>query len=160
MYHPSLSLLGPNAKLPLGFCSALLIFFCVNYEASLDIWHFLRSSVPFYEYLPPHFKSSSSPPCRQFLITGLELLGIPGPVLCEFLSKNVEKLAIMCTDLKSPLPAREGSPHHMLTCSVDLLNKRATEVKRVIKLALNGLEIIVCWGKYVWYWGSAGAVGV
>lgn len=122
-------------------------YFYMNYEASFDIWHFLWSSVPFYEYLPPHFKSSSSPSCRQFLITGLELSGIPGPVLCEFLSKNVEKVAIMCTDLKSPLPAREGSPHHVLTCSVDWLNKRAAEVKTVIKLALNCLEVIICWGK-------------
>lgn len=35
----------------------------------------------------------------------------------------------------------------MLTCSVDLLNKRAPEAKRVIKLALNCLEVIICWGK-------------
>lgn len=48
----------------------------------------------------------------------------------------------------------------MLTCCVDLLNRRATEVKRVIKLALNSLEIIISWGKYVLllgrYWSSRG----
>lgn len=144
--QPSLSLLGPKPSLP-AFAVHCWYFY-MNYEASFDIWHFpLWSSVPFYEYLPPHSKSSSSPSCRQFLITGLELSGIPGPVLCEFLSKNVLKVAITCTDLNSPLPAREGSPYHMLTCSVDLLNKRAPEAKRVIKLALNCLEVIICWGK-------------
>lgn len=129
----------------------------MNFEASFDIWHF--PSVLFYEYLPPHFKSSSSPSCKQFLITRLEMSGIPGPVLCDFLSKNVQKVAIMCTDLKSPWPALEGSPYHMLTCSMDLLNKGATEVKRVIKLALNCFETIVCWGEKRVVLSSAGAAG-
>lgn len=85
-------------------------YFYMNYEASFDIWHFpLWSSVTFYEYLPPNFKSSSSPSCRQILITDLELSGIPGPVLCEFLSRNFQKEAIMCTDLKLPSLACEGS---------------------------------------------------
>ena len=82
----------------------------MNYEASFDIWHFpLRSSVTFYEYLPPNFKSSSSPSCRQLLITDLELSGVPGHVLSKFLSKNIQKVAIMRADLKPPLLTREGS---------------------------------------------------